>query len=68
MLTFKKLYIIYADPCNYNDEVTITYTLRNTWSNLAKSIGSIPVTDLDYAGDILKEPETRQFVKAVDFF
>jgi hypothetical protein len=34
---------------------------------LAKSIGSIPVADLEYTGNILKELETKQFVKAVDF-
>jgi hypothetical protein len=38
-----------------------------TWDSLAKSIGSIPVADLEYTGDALKDLETRQFVKAVDF-
>jgi hypothetical protein len=42
-------------------------SLGYTWDRLSKSVGNIPVADLDYAGDILKELETRQFVKAVDF-
>lgn len=37
------------------------------WEELARSIGSIPVADLDHSGDILKDLESRQFVKAVDF-
>jgi hypothetical protein len=42
-------------------------SLGYTWDRLSKSVGNIPVADLDYGGDILKELETRQFVKAVDF-
>lgn len=38
-----------------------------TWNELSKSIGSIPVADLDYTGNILEELKNRQFVKAVDF-
>ncbi len=42
--------------------------LNYTWEDLSQSIGSIPVADLDYSGDILKILETKQFVKAVHFF
>lgn len=42
-------------------------SLGYTWENLSRSIGSIPVADLEYSGDILTVLETRQFVKAVDF-
>lgn len=38
-----------------------------TWENLSRSIGSIPVADIEFAGNILHELETRQFVKAVHF-
>jgi hypothetical protein len=38
-----------------------------TWENLSRSIGGIPVADIDYTGDVLKELKTRQFVKAVEF-
>lgn len=42
-------------------------SLGYTWENLSRSIGSIPVADLDYSGDIIQELEYRQFVKAVQF-
>jgi hypothetical protein len=42
-------------------------SLGYTWEDLSRSIGSIPVADLEYSGDILTVLETRQFVKAVDF-
>jgi hypothetical protein len=42
-------------------------SLGYTWENLSRSIGSIPVADLEYSGDILTVLETRQFVKAVNF-
>lgn len=51
----------------YNKHSDFFNSLGYTWSVLSKSVGSIPVADLDYAGDILKELETRQFVKAIDF-
>ena len=51
----------------YNQHQEFFESLGYTWSNLSRSIGSIPVADLDYSGDILKDLETRQFVKAVHF-
>ena len=42
--------------------------LGYNWQDLNKSIGAIPVADLDYPGDILTDLEYRQFVKAVQFF
>jgi len=41
--------------------------LGYNWQDLNKSIGAIPVADLDYPGDILADLEYRQFVKAVQF-
>jgi hypothetical protein len=41
--------------------------LGYNWQDLNKSIGAIPVADLDYTGDILADLEYRQFVKAVQF-
>jgi hypothetical protein len=38
-----------------------------TWDELSKSIGSIPVADLECHDDVLALLETRQFVKAVQF-
>lgn len=52
----------------YNKHYDFFISLGYTWDNLAQSIGSIPVADLDYAGDIIKALETRQFVKAVEFY
>jgi hypothetical protein len=51
----------------YNKHQDFFISLGYTWDNLEKSIGSIPVADLDHKGDILKQLETRQFVKAVHF-
>lgn len=41
--------------------------LGYTWEFLFKSIGSIPVADLESSLDVLASIETRQFVKAVHF-
>ena len=38
-----------------------------TWDELSKSIGSIPVADLECHDDVLALLENRQFVKAVQF-
>jgi hypothetical protein len=51
----------------YNKHQDFFESQGYTWSDLARSIGSIPVADLDYSGDILQALETRKFVKAVDF-
>jgi hypothetical protein len=51
----------------HNQHQDFFMSIGYTWSSLAKSIGSIPVADLEYTGNILKDLETRQFVKAVDF-
>jgi hypothetical protein len=51
----------------YNQHQDFFMSMGYTWDSLAKSIGSIPVADLEYSGDVLKDLETRQFVKAVDF-
>lgn len=64
-----------ADNLNLKDNLHRYYMLNEhyfkslgySWKELSKSIGSIPVADLDYTGDILKELETRQYVKAVHF-
>lgn len=47
--------------------LTFFQSIGYTWADLKKSIGRIPVADIDYSGDILKDLETRQFVKAVHF-
>ena len=51
----------------YNKHQDFFMSIGYTWNSLAKSTGSIPVADVEYAGDILKDLETRQFVKAIDF-
>jgi hypothetical protein len=51
----------------YNKHKEFFESLGYTWQHLSQSIGSIPVADLEYKGDMLKALETRQFVKAVDF-
>lgn len=51
----------------YNKHKDFFISLGHSWDSLSRSIGSIPVADLDYTGDILKDLETRQFVKAVHF-
>ncbi len=51
----------------YNKHREFFESLGYTWQGLSRSIGSIPVADLEYSGDISKALETRQFVKAVDF-
>ena len=51
----------------YDKHQDFFMSIGYTWDSLAKSIGSIPVADLEYTGDALKDLETRQFVKAVDF-
>jgi hypothetical protein len=64
-----------ADNLNLKDNLYRYYILKDdyfkslgySWEQLSKSIGSIPVADLCYKGDILKQLETRQFVKAVHF-
>jgi len=52
----------------YNKHHEFFNSLGYSWQDLSQTIGSIPVADLDYTGDILKDLETRQFVKAVHFF
>jgi hypothetical protein len=43
-------------------------SLGYSWNDLAKSIGTLQVADLENpTHDVLKDIETRQFVKAVDF-
>jgi hypothetical protein len=43
-------------------------TLGYSWNDLSNSIGTLQVADLDNpTHDVLKDIETRQFVKAVDF-
>jgi hypothetical protein len=42
-------------------------SLGFTWDELSKSIGSIPVADLESQDDVLNLLESRQFVKAVQF-
>jgi hypothetical protein len=51
----------------YNKHQKFFESLGYSWNSLSKSIGSIPVADLEYSGNILEALETRQFVKAVDF-
>lgn len=51
----------------YNNNKDFFQNLGYSWSELKKSIGGIPVADLDYAGDILTDLRHRQFVKAVHF-
>jgi len=51
----------------YIEHQNFFQSLGYSWSDLSRSIGSVPIADLDYAGNILKDLETRQFVKAVDF-
>jgi hypothetical protein len=63
------------DDNNLHDKLRVYYdkhqdffmSLGYTWENLSRSIGSIPVADLDYSGDIIQQLEHRQFVKAVQF-
>jgi hypothetical protein len=59
----------YIDLQNYySKNQKFFMSLGYTWENLSRSIGSIPVADLEYTNDILHLLETRQFVKAVHFF
>lgn len=51
----------------YNKHKEFFTSNGHTWDDLSQSIGSIPVADLEYTGNILADLETRQFVKAVDF-
>ena len=51
----------------YNQHQDFFMSIGYTWNSLAKSIGSIPVADLKYTGDVLKDLEIRQFVTAIDF-
>ncbi len=51
----------------YDQNKDFFQSLGHSWLDLKKSVGAIPVADLDYSGDILKDLETRQFVKAVHF-
>jgi hypothetical protein len=42
--------------------------LGYSWNDLSNSIGTLQVADLNNpTHDVLKDIETRQFVKAVDF-
>lgn len=64
-----------ADNIDLKDNLHRYYMLKQdyfeslgySWKQLSQSIGSIPVADLDFEGDILKQLESRQFVKAVHF-
>jgi hypothetical protein len=51
----------------YNKHQEFFKLLGYSWTDLSRSIGSIPVADLEYSGNILEALETRQFVKAIDF-
>lgn len=51
----------------YNKHHSFFNSLGYSWKDLSRSIGNIPVADLDYTGDILNDLKNRQFVKAVDF-
>ena len=51
----------------YNQNKDFFQNLGYSWLDLKKSVGAIPVADLDYAGDILTDLQHRQFVKAVHF-
>lgn len=51
----------------YDQNKDFFQSLGHSWLDLKKSVGAIPVADLDYSGDILTDLETRQFVKAVHF-
>jgi hypothetical protein len=51
----------------YNKHQKFFESLGYSWNSLSRSIGSIPVADLEYSGDILATLESRQFVKAIDF-
>jgi hypothetical protein len=57
----KDLYAYYAIHEDFFNSI------GHTWDNLSRSIGSIPVADIDSADNVLSDLETRQFVKAVDF-
>lgn len=52
----------------YADNKTFFESFGYTWSMLSQSIGGIPVADIDYAGNILNNLVTRQFVKTVQFY
>jgi hypothetical protein len=51
----------------YNEHKEPFESLGFTWEELSKSIGSIPVADLESQDDVLNLLESRQFVKAVQF-
>lgn len=51
----------------YNNNKDFFQNLGYSWLDLKKSVGAIPVADLDYAGDIVTDLQSRQFVKAVHF-
>jgi hypothetical protein len=51
----------------YNQNKDFFQNLGYSWLDLKKSVGAIPVADLDNAGDILTDLQHRQFVKAVHF-
>ena len=51
----------------YNHHQVFFNSLNYTWEYLSRSIGNIPVADLNFNGNILEILESRQFVKAVDF-
>lgn len=51
----------------YNQNKDFFKSLGYSWLDLKKSVGAIPVADLDYAGDILTDLQSRQLVKAVHF-
>jgi hypothetical protein len=51
----------------YDQNKDFFQSLGHSWLDLKRSVGSIPVADLDYTGDILVDLQQRQFVKAVHF-
>lgn len=51
----------------YDNNKDFFQNLGYSWLDLKRSVGSIPVADLDYTGDILVDLQQRQFVKAVHF-
>lgn len=57
----KDLYAYYVTHENF------FRSIGYTWEDLSRSIGSIPVADIDSADNVLHDLESKQSVKAVDF-
>ena len=51
----------------YNNHKETFESMGFTWAELSKSIGCIPVADLEHSSNALDLLESRQFVKAVQF-